>query len=160
MAMSFLSLRQIQQMSQTEQQTQLRERFQCLFNTQIQVNSVIKTCRNYEHMVAPYNDIYFLNRTVRKYAKVYVDSNISMDCPGVNRIFSLLKMDKLCVDTTKLLQQFLYKNKPDRALIGLINITEELYVKQSRIIKKYQTEYNWKNLLPGVDLTFRPPRKK
>ena len=160
MAKSFLSLRQIQQMSQTKQQTQLRKRFQCLFNTQVQVNSVIKTCRNYEQMMAPYNDIYYLNRAVRKYAKVYVDSNISMDCPGVNRIFSLSKMDKLCIDTTKLLQQFLYKNKPDRALIALINITEELYIEQSRIIRKYQTGYNWKKLLPGVDLTLRTPKKK
>ena len=69
-------------------------------------------------------------------------------------------MDKLCIDTTKLLQQFLYKDKPDHALIGLINITEELYIEQSRIIRKYQTGYNWKNLLPGVDLTLRTPRKK
>ena len=160
MAKSFLSLCQIQRMSPTKQQTQLRKRFQCLFNTQVQVNSVIKVCRNYEQMMAPYNNIYYLNRAVRKYAKVYIDSNISMDCPGVNWIFSLSKMDKLCTDTTKLLQQFLYKNKPDRALIALINITEELHIEQSRIIGKYQTGYNWKKLLPGVDLTLRTPKKK
>ena len=157
---SFLSLRQFQQLSQTEQQIQLRKRFQCLFDTQVQVNSVIKTCRNYEHMITPYNDIYLLNKTVRKYVQVYVDSNVSMNCPGVNQIFSLPKMDKLCNDTTKLLQQFLYKDKPDHALIGLMNITEELHTKQSRIVKKYQTEYDWKNIFPGIDLTLRPPKKK
>ena len=69
-------------------------------------------------------------------------------------------MDKLCIDTTKLLRQFLYKDKPDHALTGLIHITEELYTEQGRIINKYRTEYDWKNLLPGVDLTLRPPRRK
>ena len=157
---SFLSFQQFQRLSQTEQQIQLEKRFQCLFDTQVQVNSVIKTCRNYEHMISPYNDIYLLNRTVRKYVQVYVDSNVSMNCPGVNRIFSLPKMDRLCIDTTKLLQQFLHKDKPDHALIGLMNITEELHTEQSRIIKKYQTKYDWKNLLPGIDLTLRPPKKK
>ena len=79
---SFLSLHQFQQLSQTQQQTQLRKRFQRLFETQVQVNAVIRTCRNYEHMITPYNDIYLLNRTVRKYVQVYVDSNITMNCPG------------------------------------------------------------------------------
>ena len=157
---SFLSFQQFQRLSQTEQQIQLEKRFQCLFDTQVQVNSVIKTCRNYEYMISPYNDIYLLNRTVRKYVQVYVDSNVSMNCPGVNQIFSLPKMDRLCIDTTKLLQQFLHKDKPDHALIRLMNITEELHIEQSRIIKKYQTNYDWKNLLPGIDLTFRPLRKK
>ena len=59
---SFLSFQQFQQLSPTEQQIQLEKRFQCLFDTQVQVNSVIKTCRNYEYMISPYNDIYLLKQ--------------------------------------------------------------------------------------------------
>ena len=83
-----------------------------------------------------------------------------MTCPGVNQTFTLTKLDKLCADSEKLLQQFLCEKKPDYALNALMNITEELYQEQRRIINKYKTEHNWKNLLPGVDLTLRPLRRQ
>ena len=121
-----------------QQQTLLRRKFQRLFDTQTQVNVVIKTCRNYEHMITPYNDIYLLNRTLRKYTRVYIDPNLTMTCPGVNQTFTLTKLDKLCADSEKLLQQFLCEKKPDNALNALMNITEELYQEQRWIINKYK----------------------
>ena len=60
----FLSQQQFQQLSQEQQQAQLRKRLQYLFDKQKVVNEVLKTCRNYEDMITPYGDAYLLNRTV------------------------------------------------------------------------------------------------
>ena len=63
----FLLPQQFQQLSRMQQHDQLRKRFQHLIDKQRQVNAALKTCRNYQDMIAPYSDAYELNKAVRKY---------------------------------------------------------------------------------------------
>ena len=104
-------------------------------------------------MIAPYGDAYLLNKTVRKYMRVYVDPVITLKCPGINQVFTLTRLDRLCEDTRKLLQRFLAVGKPSYTFSGLMYVMQELYEEQQRIINKYTADYNWRNLLPEVDLT-------
>ena len=155
----FLSQQQFQQLSQEQQRAQLQKRLQYLLDKQKAVNEVLKTCRNYEDMIAPYGNAYLLNRTVRKYMRVYVDPVITLKCPGINQVFTLTRLDRLCQDTRKLLQRFLAVGKPSYTFSGLMYAMQELYEEQQRIINKYTADYNWRNLLPEVDLTLRPSEK-
>ena len=155
----FLTQRQFKQLPQMQQRAQLQKRFQHLLDQQEQVNSVLKTCRNYEDMIAPYNDANSLNRTLRKYMRVYIDPNMTLKHPGMNEVFTLTKLDKLCHDAKRLLQRFLAAGKPGYTLSGLMYVKEELHEEQQRIISKYKTDYNWKDLLPEVDLALRPQEK-
>ena len=85
--------------------------------------------------------------------RVYVDPVITLKCPGINQIFTLTRLDRLCEDTRKLLQRFLAVGKPSYTFSGLMYVMQELYEEQQHIISKYKVDYNWKNLLPEVDLT-------
>ena len=156
----FLLPQQFQQLSRMQQHDQLRKRFQHLIDKQRQVNAALKTCRNYQDMIAPYSDAYELNKAVRKYMWVYVDPLTAIKYPGINRKFTLTKLDKLCEDTRKSLRRFLVVRKPDYTLSGLMYVTEELYKEQQRIISKYKMDYDWERLLPEVDLTSQPLEKE
>ena len=131
-----------------------------MLDQQKAVNQVLKTCRSYNDMIAPYGDAYLLNRTVRKYMRVYINPTIPLKCPGINQVFTFTRLDRLCTDTTQHLQRFWAVGKPSYTFHGLMYGTQELYEEQQRIINKYTADYNWKNLLPEVDLTLHPSEKE
>ena len=160
MTLPFFSSKQFQELSQSQQWMSLRKRFQVLLEKQKQVNAVLTTVKNYDKMWSPYDNANPLNKMVRKYARVYLNPRMSLKCPGTSEIFTITRLDKLCTDTTKLIQQFLCTGKPSYALLGLMYVTGELFKEQQRIINKYKTDYDWRKLLPGVDLTLQPSEKE
>ena len=139
MEITEITYQKFEELSPTEQRTRLQWNLKHLVENQQRVNATLTVARNYEYMIPPFKDAYSLNKMVRKYIRIHLNSEIPIENPNFVPHFTWAGLRMLCADTNQLLEQFLKFEKPEYAMVVLINATNELDNEQERIIKEYHS---------------------